>query len=449
MSTKANLVQDPIKPTLVRMTVPMMFGIVSLMLFNLVDLFFIGQLGTEPLAAVGFTFPVTFSITSLGIGLGVGTSATLGRLMGAGERNKASCLATDNLWGTLLLVVIVTLLARLALDTLFAGMGATPELMPYIQAYMGMWLYGGMFLVLNMVGNSCMRAAGDTKTPAKLMALSSLINLILDPLLIFGWGPVPALGVEGAALASVIAWAITLGLICITLYKRQLISAQSWDIKRVWGNWYEVMRIGVPAATSNMMTPIANGFLTAIVAGFGSEAVAAFGVGNRLESLSLLVCLALSMSLPPFISQNDGAGQNRRVSVAYRMAVQFALIWQAVIYLVLWLFADAIATLFSDQQEVQAWIKIWILIVPIGFGFQATTFLTASSFNALHQPLRAMRISVTRLFLLYVPLGWIGSHFWGLEGMFVCLVVANALTAATAWWWMSGFINRNQRAPFA
>jgi Na+-driven multidrug efflux pump len=148
------------------------------------------------------------------------------------------------------------------------------------------------------------------------------------------------------------------------------------------------------------------------------------------------------MTLPPFISQNFGAKLIQRVQGAYQSAIQFALIWQLLVYLLLAVSAGWVAQLFSDDPDVLRWLTLWILIVPLGFGFQATTFLSSSTFNALHQPLRAMRVSLVRLFLLYVPLGWLGNHLFELKGMFVALVCANALTALFAWFWMIRFQRR-------
>ncbi|WP_027856153.1 MATE family efflux transporter [Marinobacterium jannaschii] len=443
MPVKTDLLKDSIGSVLVRMTLPMMMGIVSLMLFNIADVYFVGQLGTAPLAALGFTFPVTFSVVSLAIGLGIGTSATLAKLIGSGDQAQASSLSSDNLLLAALLTLLIAAGMQLLSAPLFTLMGAPSTLLVTIQEYMSIWLLGAVFLVVNMVANSSMRASGDTKTPAKIMAFSSVLNLILDPLLIFGWGPVPALGIQGAAIASVIAWGITtLMALHILYHHKKLLILQALELTRLRRHWLKVMKIGLPAALSNMMTPLASGVLTAVVASYGAEAVAAFGVGTRLESLSLLACLALSMTLPPFISQNYGAGQTARVARAWLLSVRFALVLQAVIYLLLILSAGTVARLFSDQAEVQELIRLWIWIVPLGFGFQAVTFLSASSFNALHQPMRAMRISVTRLFLLYVPLAWLGGYLAGLQGMFIGLVVANMLTAAVAAFWIRRHLNR-------
>lgn len=443
MSRAPDLLQDPIRPTLVRLTVPMMFGMVSLMLFNLADAWFVGQLGTGPLAALAFTFPICFSITSLAIGLGVGTSATLARLIGSGQSERVARVATDNYLMAILITALTGLLGQFMLPWLARLLGAPVELYPLIEAYMGVWFFASIFMVLNMVCNATFRATGDTRMTATLMLGSSVINFILDPILIFGWGPIPALGIKGAAVASLIAWAIT-SVLALYLLKRvkQLLLIEWLRWPEIVQNWRDILKISLPAALSNMMTPLANGVLTAVVARHGPEAVAAFGVGNRLESLSLLVCLALSMTLPPFISQNFGARVIARVQQAYQLAVQFALLWQLLVYVILALCAGWVAQLFTDDQGVMRWLTLWILIVPLGFGFQAATFLSSSTFNALHQPLRAMRISLVRLFLLYVPLGWLGNELFELKGMFVGLVCANALTALIAWFSMIRYQKR-------
>ncbi|MBU2965426.1 MATE family efflux transporter [Amphritea atlantica] len=421
----------------------MMLGIVSLMLFNVVDSYFVSQLGTHQLAALGFTFPVSFTVISLSIGLSIGTSATIARLIGSGNESGARQLTTDNLLMTSLLMITIAVLAIQVIDPLFRLLGAGDDLLPYIDQYMSVWFAGAVFYVLIMVSNSSLRASGDTRTPALLMGISSLLNLVLDPLMIFGWGPVPALGIQGAAIASFIAWSVTAVIALLNLYfNKGLLVLRIESVSVALQHWLMVMKIGFPAALSNMMTPIAAAIMTAIVATHGPEAVAAFGVGSRLESLSLLANLALSMTLPPFISQNFGRGHIERVRGAYLSAVKFALLWQAVVYLLLLLFAGGIGSLFSDNESVISLIGLWIFIVPLGFGFQAVTFLTASSFNALHQPIRAMRISVFRLFCLYVPLGLLGNYLADLQGMFIGFVIANMCTAAMAYWWMRRHLNR-------
>jgi Na+-driven multidrug efflux pump len=172
-----------------------------------------------------------------------------------------------------------------------------------------------------MVGNAVLRASGDTKTPSIVMGGAGLINAILDPMLIFGFGPIPALGIQGAAIASVIAWSVAVVIILYILaIKNGLLSLHA-GLQTPFSSIQKILKIGLPAAGANMLTPIAMAVITALVAKHGPEAVAAFGVGSRIESIASLVVLALSMTLPPFVSQNFGAGKVIDKASTTRLAI--------------------------------------------------------------------------------------------------------------------------------
>lgn len=284
------------------------------MMFNLVDTFFISMLGTEELAAVSFTFPVTFTVISLAIGLGIGTSAVIAKALGANKVEEAKFDATIALLLSAVMVFLLSLFGFLMIEPIFKLLGAHAEVMPHIYDYMSIWFLGSVFLITPMIGNSVLRASGDTKTPSIIMGAAGLINAILDPLLIFGIGPFPELGVQGAAIASVIAWSVAVGIIFYLLaVKKRLLSVSPGE-QGVMQAVKKILKIGFPAAGANMLTPIAMAVMTAIVATYGPEAVAAFGVGSRIESIASLVVLALSMTLPPFVSQNYGAQNYQRVT---------------------------------------------------------------------------------------------------------------------------------------
>ncbi|MBZ9610617.1 MATE family efflux transporter [Rheinheimera maricola] len=439
---KPSLTNDEIKPTLIAMTLPMLVGMITLMTFNLVDTFFISMLGTEQLAAISFTFPVSFSLISLAIGLSIGTSAVIAKALGAGQLTEAR---TDGLVALCLSVVMVIILASAGFaftDTLFGAMGATSTILLYIRQYMDIWFAGAVLLVLPMIGNAILRAAGDTKTPSIIMAGSGLVNAILDPILIFGWGGIPAMGMQGAALATLISWLFGSVLIVYLLVRRDLISTRWIPVQQLVKVCRKILRIGLPAAGANMLTPLAMAVLTAMMASYGAAAVAAFGVGARLESIACLVVLALSMTLPPFVSQNFGAGQLSRVQQAYRMCGYFVMQWQFAVYVLMAVLALPLARLFSDEAMVVNIICQFIWIVPLAYGLQGITILTNSSFNALHRPASALLLSIIRLFVLYVPLAWLGGHLFGIAGVFVGCVIANVITAAIAWSWFNQTVQR-------
>lgn len=425
-----NLLEDPVAPTLKNMTVPMIYGMILLMTFNLVDTFFVGLLGTQPLAAISFTFPITFTVISLTIGLGIGTSAVIAKALGKGDKESAKSLATSALYLAAVIVGVLAVIGYLLIDYTFLLLGASELLLPLIHQYMDIWFLGCICLIGPMIGNAVLRASGDTKTPSVIMGSAGLINAILDPIFIFGFGPIPAMGIQGAAIATSVSWIFGLGYVLYILsVKRGLIHTKLMPIKDFLNSARGILHIGLPAAGANMLTPVAAAVLTAIVAKYGESAVAAFGVGSRIESIACLVVLALSMTLPPFISQNFGAGNMKRVADGYKTSIKFVLAWQVLIYAVLVISAPLIADAFSQEQAVADIIKLFIWILPLGYGLQGVIILTNSSFNALHKPMTALALSIIRLFVCYVPSAYIGSLWFGLEGFFIGALMGNVVMA--------------------
>lgn len=444
---KLDMTQGDIRHMLKQMTVPMLFGMITLMSFNLVDTFFISMLGTHELAAVSFTFPVTFTVISLAIGLGIGTSAVIAKAYGSGDHQAAKADGLAALWLSTYLVAALSLVGFLSIEPLFRLLGADDTTLPFIHQYMNWWFGGSVLLITPMIGNSVLRASGDTKTPSLMMACGGVINAILDPMFIFGFGPIPAMGVEGASIASVISWAVSFTLILyLIVFKRKLVNrgVQPWHEFYVISR--KILHIGLPAAGANMLTPLATAILTAIMARYGAHAVAAFGVGARIESIASLVVLAMSMTLPPFVSQNFGAGRLDRVQTGYHLCIQFILKWQFAVYVLLAIAAPWISRLFATDPDVERLICWFIWILPLGYGLQGTVILTNSSFNALHLPMRALKLSIVRLFVFYVPFGCIGGQLFGIVGVYGGCLLANVVNATVAWRWfgqaMTGLIAR-------
>jgi putative MATE family efflux protein len=435
--TSPAMLQAPVNRTLKNMTLPMMFGLVMLMSFNLVDTYYVSLLGTQSLAAFSFTFPVTFTVISLAIGLGVGVSAVVAKTLGQQDKLLARQQASIALILAAFLIYILALIILFFMGPLFRAMGASGLQIELISHYMLPWLLGSLLIIMPMIGNSVMRASGDTKTPAKIMAIGALINAVLDPLFIFGYGPVPAMGITGAAVASILASSIS----CMLVFYRLRFS---YDLLG-WGGSHlqmrksarQVLSIGLPAAASNMMTPISTSILIAMVAQHGAEAVAAFGVGSRIESFAIILVLALSMSLPPFVSQNFGAGQFLRVKQAYFNAISFAIVWQLLIYVLLWLCADKLAQLFAKDPEVVKIITLYLAIIPLAHGLVGITILSNSSLNALHKPMISLGLNVMRLFVFLLPCAYIGAQLGELMGMIIGIAVAAALSGVLAFYMMT------------
>lgn len=427
------LLEGPVGSTLVRLTLPMMVGIAAVLFFNIVDTFWVGQLGPHELAAMGFTFPVAMVVTNMTIGISIGATAVIARALGQGQDDRVKRLTTDSLILAVLLVVTVSAIGIATVDPLFSLLGADAETLPLIREYMIPWYAGVGLLVIPMVGNGAIRASGDTKTPSFVMVAAGLGNACLDPLLIFGWGPVPAMGLRGAAYATVGSYTLAMIVAFYVLGKREkMLSFELPGFAAVLASWKAILRIGLPAAGTNLLTPVAAGAVTRLVSDYGPHAVAAFGVGTRLEGLSMIGVFAMTAAITPFVGQNLGARNGGRIQETLRFVVKLSLGWGLGAAVLLALVADPLARIFNDDPEVIAQTKLFLRIVPISYAAFGIAILVASVFNALDQPLKATVLALFRLIVLAVPLAWLGSELYGLAGLFAGIGVANLISGAVA-----------------
>ena len=365
-----SMTEGPVSSSLIRLSVPMMFGLISIMLFSLVDTFYISLIGVRELVAISFIFPVTFTLMSFSFGIGIGASAIISRAIGEGDPHRVRRLTTDSLLLVSLIIIFVASISFFSLGTIFKLIGATDESIQLIKEYMVPWLAGVVLVVIPIVGNSAIRATGDTKTPSWIMIIAAGVNAVLDPILIFGYGPFPELGIKGAAIATVISYfsIMIAGLWVLGIRERML--TISWPgLAEIILSWKALLYIGIPAMLTQVLFPISNAFLTRIAADLGDATVAAFRVGTRIESIAIIGIMALASVLIPFIGQNYGAGKNDRIIEANRFSIRFAMIWGATAWGVLSILSGCIAWTFADDSVVQVYIKQFLWIVHFGFAF--------------------------------------------------------------------------------
>ncbi|MDA0150348.1 MATE family efflux transporter [Vibrio sp. LaRot3] len=426
MQDKHGLLNGPIPQVLRQMTVPMTVGLIAILMFNLVDTFFISLLGTDALAAVSYTFPVTFGVNCITMGIGMGLSTNIGRLLGQGQAQDAARFSTHGLILAVILVALASTLGLFTIEPLFLLLGAEPSLIPMIEQYMAVWYMAIPLLVLPMAGNAAIRATGDTKTPAKIMMTAGLINGVLDPLLIFGYGPFPELGIQGAAIASAFSW---LGALCGSLFvliKREKLL--TWPkAPFMMQDWKNILKIGTPAALSSAMSPLSGALLMMILSQHGTVAVAAYGAAQRIESILILVLMSLTSALTPFMAQNFGANNPERSFAGLFLGMRFSIVFQFMIFIMMVPLSIPLAALFSQEQAVQDMLWHYLLVVPFGYGFQGIMMMLVSGLNALHEPMRAFRWSAARLFFFTLPLAWVGGELYQIEGIFVGIAVGNIL----------------------
>ena len=435
-STRARLTEGPVAGHLVSMTVPMVWAVVGIMLFNATDTWFVAQLGAEPLAAMSFTFPVVMVMTSLGIGLMAGTSSVIARVLGEGDMDEVRRLATDAVMLALVLALVLSVLGIATLDGLFTLLGASPPVLALVRDYMVIWYLGYALVLVPMVGIGAVRATGDTKLQARLMLASAAINLVLDPLLIFGWLGFPRLELQGAAIASLVARAITLIAGAVVIYRMGLMARPFVTPAVLRRSWRRVLHVGLPAAGTNVIIPVSAGVIVSLLAGFGDRAVAGYGAATRIEALTLVVFYAMSATIGPFVGQNLGAGKVDRIVEALGKSALFCVALGLAIAVALALLAPGLARLFSDDPDVVAVTTSYLRIVPWSYGAAGIVMVMNAAFNGIGRPLPAVVVSVGRTFGLYVPLAFAASHVMGVPGIFAAACLSDLLSGIIAYAWV-------------
>ncbi len=434
---QARLTEGSIARTLVNLTGPMVIGMLGIAAFNLADTYFIGQLGTRELAAMSFTFPVVMIVGSLSQGLGVGASAVISRAIGEGNRQKVQQLTTHGLLLSVLVVAAFVAVGLFSIDPVFRFLGASPEVLPLIRQYMTIWYLGVVAVVVPQVGNNAIRATGDTKTPSTVMLVAVIANLILDPLLIFGIGPLPRLELAGGALASVLSRLATMLVSLWILYARErMIALTIPKLRESLNSWKQILYIGLPTAAANTMVPLSAGIITRLIAAYGPAAVAAFGVANRIESFALLVPMSLVSVLTPFVGQNWGAEQYERAVTGIRYSQRFALAWGLAMVVLLGLSGGPLAALFTDNPEAIATARTYFWIVPLSYGMYGVLKLATIVMSVLNKPLRSSVLTLAQTFALYLPLAFLGTELIGLSGIFGAAALSYVVTGIAGYFWL-------------
>lgn len=422
---KAKLTKGPVGKLIIGMTIPIIFGMMAMVLFNLVDTYFVGQLGSLELAALSFTFPVIMVIASLAGGLGMGSAALISHAIGRESHDEVKRITTDSIILSLIFVIVFAAVGILTIDPLFTLLGAGPDVLPLIHSYMFIWYAGVSFVVIPMVGNNAIRATGDTKTPALIMLAGVLVNAILDPILIFGLFGFPALGIEGAAIATVFARFLTLLVAIWFLYfKEDMITLRIPPLRELWESWKQILHLGLPSAGTRMVFPIAVGIIMGLIAEYGNEAVAAFGIASKIEFLALTIVISLATALGPFVGQNWAAGKHKRVheGIVYSEKVSIGI--GLIFFVILAVFAAPIASLFTDNPAIISATTLYLLVVPVCYGLLGIFIISTIVLNTIKRPMTSVALTIVQMFILYLPLAYAGSIYFGLLGIFAGISLA-------------------------
>ncbi|RAK10264.1 putative MATE family efflux protein [Halanaerobium saccharolyticum] len=431
--TEAKLTEGNITTQLIKLTLPMIVGMLGMVLFNLTDTYFVGQLGADQLAALSFTFPIVLIINSFILGIGIGTTSIISKYIGGKEQNKVRRTATDSLTLGLIMTTVIILIGISTIRPLFSLLGAKGIILDYIVEYMSIWYFGSFMVVIPMIGNNIIRALGDTKVPGLIMGISAAVNIILDPILIFGYGPFPTLGISGAAIATVFARTITaITALGVLHFRENIIYFGKFEIKKAIESWKGILYIGMPNALIQMALPVSSAIITRLLASYGVNIVAGFGVATKIEFFAMSFIMALNSVMGPFIGQNLGSKLFKRVDKGFKFGELFSLLIGITITVILVVFAEPVARIFNSNPEVIDTVVKYLVIVSFTYGFQGILKINSTILNVLNKPVHAALLIFTQTFILYIPLAYLGSNLIGIGGIFGALALSYLLSGILA-----------------
>lgn len=436
------LVEGPVGAALRKMAVPMAFGMIFMIAVNLIDTFWVAKLGTRYVAAMTFTFPVVGLIINLALGVMIGTSTAVARIIGSGDHEGAQTLTRHALVLSILMVVAFSVLGVLTQDWIFRLLGAEGEILELTKTYMTIWYLGVVFLMVPLVMNGVLRARGDARTPMVVMMLAAIVNAILDPVFIFGWGPVPAMGFEGAAIATLLSRIVgMIYVFSVILRRKDLLRWTPTPFDGFQASVRKILSVGVPAAITNALGPLAVALITGMVATYGPEALAAYGIGVRLDAIVMMVPMALGGALSPFVGQNWGAHLLLRVSEGIRVSLTFGLLWGLGGCLAIMVAAPQIGRIFTADTRVLDDLMIYFQVIPVGYAFLAVSSVASSAFNAVDRATQSTWLSLLRSLIIAVPAAYLGGMLGGLKGVLIGLVLASVIAAFLGARWLRTLLN--------
>ncbi len=424
---------------------PFSIAIIAMISTGIVDTIYLGlltdtarpNLAIMALAALGFAFPLTFIGNSANIGLGAGTMSAVSRALGQGETERARRhAAAAILLGLFFMTILVSLMLSVA-QLILPLAGASTEVSRMAFSYLAISLPGLVVISVSSTCNNILRAAGEAALPSSIMIMGAVINIILDPFLIFGLGPFPRMEVAGAALSTVIGniFGACFGLYLIFFYRKAIsfVGMTFGSMKRAWTI---IGQVGVPAAVTNIIVPAATFAAVAIIGNaLGETDVAAFTVASRAELLSVGMLYALSACIGAITGRNGGAGNTERVREAFKVCYLICVIWSTIIAVLVALFAPQIAAIFTRDPVLIAKVVPYFYIVPVTIFAYGFVFVSAAGLNAIGRPAYGFTYTVIRSLFLYVGLIFIGVQTAGLTGAYVGVAAANIVSGLIAIYW--------------
>jgi putative MATE family efflux protein len=398
LSKTINLTKDPIWKLLRKVTIPASVGSLFQTFYNLVDTWFAGRISAEAISAIAKSFPIYFVIIAVGVGIGAATNSCIGNLLGAKQINKASLLIAQSVIFALITSIVVTLFGLNASDFLLAVMGSDAAGIALTREYLDIIFYGTFIVMIQISLNGALNAQGDTKSYRNVLIFSFFLNIFLNPLFIWGYGIVPAYGIGGLAIATVIAQSVGTFYLAYKINScklRKYLSIKCFIPKLKLLK--ELFTQALPIMFSMLFIGVGIFNILYFIGQFGDLATAGYGAALRVEQVFLLPVIGLNTAVLSIGGQNFGAKNYNRIRELYTKALFFGCSFMTVAGVILFFGSEFFVSQFTDNKEAilhgTIYLKVAALIAPIYPAF----FITTAVFQALKKPIFSLYLSISRL----------------------------------------------------
>jgi putative MATE family efflux protein len=402
-------------------------GLMAVFAVDLANLFYVSLLGdTSVAAAVGFAGTINFFHTALSIGMTIGVSATVARLLGAGQRTKARQVASASLALMILVTIVLSVLTLLCLDPILNALGAAGETRVLTRSFLHITAPTYVFLAIGMCTAALMRSVGDARRAMAVTLSAAVITAVLDPILIFGFH----LGLTGAAISNDVA---RLALALVGLHGAMRVNHLIGPLRlsKLWSNSQPVMKVALPAVLTNLVTPVASAYVTHAMARFGAAAVAGQATIDRITPVAFAVIYALTGAVGPIIAQNLGAGRADRIRETIRNSLVFVLLTVALAWFVLALVQNELIRAFSARGDTATIIAVFCSWLVASYAFVGCLFVANATFNNLDRPLLSTLFNWSRATLGTLPFVAVGMRH-GPVGVMIGQAASNAIFGSMA-----------------
>ncbi len=429
---EVDLTKGSISKHLISQSTPLLIGNLLYVGYNVINTLWVGNLlGSKEVAATAVSFLIVFVLISITNGATSATSILVSRYYGAKDMKMVEKVVnTSYSLFSVLGVVIITAFIIFS-DIPLKLMNTEGDILKIASPYLKLSIISFFFMMLFIVLMSVLRGIGNTLTPMLVLVLSTVINAILDPILISGFGPFPKMGINGAAVATIVAQ--SLALIFGFIYTYRKTPSVSFHLKEFSFDkriLYQIIKIGFPATIQQSLIAISSTFVASIVNVFGPDATAAYGIAIRIDSVAVLPSMSIGMAVTNLCSQNLGANKPERVTELRKSGILLSLLVNAIIVIPCFIFAKNIISAFISEPNVVSIGSEYLRIMCIGYSLFGIVYICNGILNGAERTLYTMIYTLLCLWVIRVPFASIlsKSHL-GLTGIWISIVVSIAVTA--------------------